>query len=338
MRCWLLFHRDLAPSVPEAAEVIRFQQAAVRAGIDLQVLNPRDFDLIVDSDHSWSAVYRGRTLPKPDLIIPRTGSESSYFTLAVLRHFERQGIALVNGPAAIESVADKLHTLQIVAAAGLPIPKTILGKFPVDVDVVERELGFPVVVKTLKGTRGDGVLLCANREQFKDLAKLLDGATPGADFIFQQYVASSHGRDVRVLVINGEAVAAMERRSADGSFKSNISLGGIGQRFDLPPEMAELAIKVASALHLDVAGVDILFDEHGYRVCEANSSPGFQGLEKACNVSVPDLIFNAMRAKLGLPTLTRPRSSSWRRFMNGLRRSFSSRKRLPDRMESANSL
>src|SRR5262247_4465906 len=179
MRCWLFFHRELAPDVPEAAEVQRFQQAAARAGIELKVLQPRDFDLIVDSRDNWSAIYQGRALSKPDLIIPRTGSESSYFTLAVLRHFERLGVAMVNRPAAIEAVADKLQTLQILSSAGLPIPKTILGKFPVDVDVVERELGFPVVVKTLKGTRGQGVLLCASREQFNDLANLLDGANPG---------------------------------------------------------------------------------------------------------------------------------------------------------------
>lgn len=320
MRCWLFFHRELAPDVPEAPEVYRFQQAASKAGIELRVLQPRDFDLIVDSDDNWSAEYQGRKLPKPDLIIPRTGSETSYFTFAVLRHFERLGVAMVNGPAAIEAVADKLHTLQILSRAGLPIPKTILGKFPVDVNVVERELGFPVVVKTLKGTRGNGVLLCADREQFNDLAKLLDGANPGADFIFQQYIKSSHGRDVRVLVINGKAVAAMERRSSDGSFKSNISLGGVGTCFTPPDEMAQLAVRVTHALGLDVAGVDILFDTNGYRICEANSSPGFQGLEKACNVSVPDAIFDAMRTKLGLPH--RVRGRSWRQFAGSMRKFF----------------
>jgi gamma-F420-2:alpha-L-glutamate ligase len=322
MRCWLLFHRELGPDVPEAPEVYRFQEAAAKAGIELSVLQPRDFDLVVDSNGGWSAIYQGRSLPRPDLIIPRTGSETSYFTLAVLRHFERQGVAMVNGPAAIEAVADKLQTLQILSSAGLPIPKTILGKFPVDVNVVERELGFPVVVKTLKGTRGNGVLLCKDREQFNDLANLLDGASPGADFIFQQYIKASHGRDVRVLVINGQAVAAMERRSADGSFKSNISLGGVGSSFEPPAQMAELAIKVAAALGLDVAGVDILFDTNGYRICEANSSPGFQGLEKACNLSVPDAIFNAMRQRLQIPDVAPP--GSWRRLRGSLRRLFTS--------------
>jgi gamma-F420-2:alpha-L-glutamate ligase len=322
MHCWLFFHREVRRDVPEAAEVMRFQQAAAAAGIRLDVLQPRHFELIVDSAEGWSAIYQGRKLPKPDLIIPRTGSETSYFTLAVLRHFERQGVAMVNSSISIEAVADKLQTLQILSSAGLPIPKTILGKFPVDVNVVERELGFPVVVKTLRGTRGNGVLLCANREQFGDLATLLDGAQLNADFIFQQYVKASHGRDVRVLVVNGRAVAAMERRSTDGSFKSNISLGGVGTAFEPPEEMAELAVRVANVLGLDVAGVDILFDQQGYRICEANSSPGFQGLEKACRISVPDEIFNSMRNKLGI---TQPKRSAWRRLMGSVRNVFGSR-------------
>jgi len=324
MRCWILFHREVRPDVPEGLEILRFQEAAARNGVELQVLNPRDFDLVVGAGSS--AVYRGRPLPRPDLIIPRTGSETSYFTLAVLRHFERQGIPMVNSPAAIEVVADKLHTLQVLDQAGLPIPKTILCKFPVDVNVVERELGFPVVVKTLRGTRGAGVLLCSNREQFNDLASLLDGTSAGADFLFQQYVEASHGHDVRVLVIDGKAVAAMERRSTDGGFKSNISLGGVGMAFKPPEDMAALAVRVAEALHLDVAGIDILFDRDGYRICEANSSPGFQGLERACNISVPDEIFSAMRAKLGLP-MPRPRLSWGRRLAASIRNLLPARQR-----------
>lgn len=302
MRCWLFYNRDLTPSAPEAPEVYRFIEAARALDIDLKVLKPSEFDLVVDSSHGWSATYQGQGLhQKPDLIIPRCGAETSYFTLAVLRHFERQGVAIVNGLSAIESVADKLHTLQIVAGAKLPVPKTILGKFPVDVGLVERELGFPVVVKKLKGTRGNGVMLCNDRAQFDDLANLLDGAASGADFLFQQYIQPSHGRDVRVLVVNGTVVAAMERRSIDGGFKSNISLGGAGRAFKPPAAMATLALKVAAELQLDVAGVDILFDERGYRVCEANSAPGFQGMERACDVDVPKAIFIAMGQKFGIP-------------------------------------
>lgn len=312
---WIFFHEDVGANHPEEPEVRRFQITAARLGINLEILKPQAFDLVVDTRKGWSAIYEGRPLDKPDMIIARTGSETSYFMLAVLRHFERLGVTMVNSPAAIEAVADKLHTLQILSAEGLPIPKTILGKFPVDVDLIERELGFPVVVKTLKGTRGTGVMLCQDRAQFGDLTNLLDGARAETDFIFQRYVRASHGRDVRVLVVGGKAVAAMERRSANGGFKSNISLGGHGSPFDMPPEMAKLAVTVAKALKLDVAGVDILFDEDGYRICEANSSPGFQGLERACGIDVPEIIFKSMMAKYP------PASASlWQRLIRLWRR------------------
>src|ERR1044072_9653583 len=106
MHCWLFFHRELSPGVPEAAEVYGFMEVARRMHMELDVLQPRDFDLVADSTEGWSALYNGRKLKKPDVIIARTGSETSYFTLAVLRHFERQGVAMVNSPAAIEMVAD----------------------------------------------------------------------------------------------------------------------------------------------------------------------------------------------------------------------------------------
>ncbi len=159
-----------------------------------------------------------------------------------MRQLAHQGVDPVNDAEAIEATADKLRSLQILAAAGIPVPRTTLGKFPVDVDLVERELGFPVVVK-------------------------------------------------RLLVVGGKVVAAMERRARDGGFKSNVSLRGEGLSFDPLRELKKLAIKVAKTLNLDIAGVDILFDDNGYQVCEANSSPGFQGLEKALGIDVPELIF-----------------------------------------------
>jgi gamma-F420-2:alpha-L-glutamate ligase len=313
MRGWLLFHNPIDGDAPEAWEIRRLQDVARARGIELSVLQPRAFELIVSTPSDWRAEYAGARLPKPDFIVPRTGAETSYFTLAVLRHFERQGVAMVNGPESVEACADKLQTLQRLAAKGLPIPKTILAKFPVDVDLIARELGFPVVVKTLRSTRGAGVLLCRDREQFHDLALLLGDSSPGSDFIFQQYVEQSHGRDVRLLVVDGKVSAAMERRATDGGFKSNISLGGVGARIRPPPALAELALSATRALGLDVAGIDVLFDGDGYRICEANSSPGFSGLERACGVSVPDLVFDMVESRgLAPAQVKRP---IWRRLL-----------------------
>ncbi len=290
MRGWILFHRELDPALPEVPEIFRFQEAAAGMEMALDVLNPHKFDIVVGADDDWAVTYQDRLMERPDFIICRTGAETDYFTLALLRHFERRGVRLINGPSAIELVADKLHTLQRLIRAGLPIPRSILGKFPMDVELVERELGFPVIVKTLKGTRGAGVLKCEDRSQFEDLAGLLESAGAQADFLLQHYVRASHGRDVRILVVGGRVVAAMERRSLTGGFKSNVSLGGVGAAYNPPPEMAELAVQAADILELDVTGIDILFDEDGYRICEANSAPGFQGLERASGLDIPSAI------------------------------------------------
>lgn len=299
---WILFHRNLDPGLPEVPELFRFQESAASRGIDLEVLHPHSFDLVVGTDEEWSVKYLGRPVEGPDFIICRTGAETDYFTLALLRHFERRGVRLVNGPTSIERVADKLHTLQSLFRAGLPIPRTILGRFPMDADLVERELGFPVIVKTLKGTRGAGVLKCEDRSQFEDLAGLLESADAKADFILQHYIRASHGRDVRVLVVGGRVVAAMERRSLTGAFKSNVSLGGVGTAYNPPPEMAELALRAADTLELDVTGIDILFDADGYRICEANSAPGFEGLERATGLDVSGTILEWIRSTQDAPS------------------------------------
>ncbi|HKT84891.1 MAG TPA: RimK family alpha-L-glutamate ligase [Novosphingobium sp.] len=323
MRAWIFFHRDLAIEEPEAAEIFRFQETAQRLDIELEILKPQDFELIVGVRRGWDASYRERSLEKPDFIIPRTGSETSYFTLAVLRHFERQGVHMVNGADAIECVADKLHSLQQLASHGIPIPRTILGKFPVDIDLIDRELGFPVVVKTVRGTRGENVMLCDSREKFGELAGLLGGARPGGDLIFQRYIGASHGRDVRLFVVGGKVVATMERRAANGGFRANTSQGGSAVRYDPPAEMRALAIRVAEVLQLDVAGVDILFDEHGFRVCEANSAPGFKSLEAACGIDVPETIFRQALRRVQMPQGLWRRATSFLKPRGGKRQSSS---------------
>lgn len=295
MRCWLLFHEDPQSDYPGAYAVRQFIETAAKMDIELAVMNPQDFDLVVDRESNWSALYKGQSLEKPDFVIPRMGSETTYFMLAVLRHLEHQGIRVINSSLGMDAAADKLMTQQILSAQNLPVPKTILAKFPVDIDFVENEIGFPVVVKSLRGTRGSGVVLCETREHFQDLVNLIGHADMGTDFIFQEYIKHSHGRDVRMMVVFGEVIAAVERQAEGELFKSNIEDSTALSPFDPPKDMQKLAIEAAKALQLDIAGVDILFEEDGtYRILEANSAPSFKTIETVCNVNLTEEIFRAM--------------------------------------------
>ena len=276
----------------EMYERERFVEEADKYGIDFSLVFADEIDLIVSRDDRKSIRFRNDIVALPDSILARTGSGTGYFNLSVLRQFERFNVPTLPNSASIEASKDKMYANQILAQAGLPIPKTMLTRFPCKAELVEKVVGFPCVLKVVTGSHGAGVYLCENAKQFEDLSELISSLDFKNSMIVQEYVQYSEGRDLRVIVIGGRVVGAMLRQSTDGSFKANISRGGEGTAFDVDDQMELLAIQTAKVLDLDIAGVDLLFHSDGYRICEANSSPGFKGFEKALGINIPQKVFD----------------------------------------------
>jgi gamma-F420-2:alpha-L-glutamate ligase len=278
----------------------RFQEVAQEEGTELEFYDPNDFDIITTKGGRKSLIHHGREVSLPDFVLPRMGSGTTYFGLAVIRQLERLKVPVINGAESIERAKDKLHTLQILAADNLPTPKTMLARFPVNVDLIEKEFACPLIVKTLSGSEGKGVFLCENREHLEDLLDILNEARDvNVNFIVQEFVSSSKGKDIRVFVVGGMPIAAMLRKGKEGKFKANIAAGGSGEPYELNPEVEWLSVKASQLLDLDIAGVDILFDGEHFKVCEVNSALGFEGLEKATGVNVPHQIYHYIRVRLG---------------------------------------
>jgi ribosomal protein S6--L-glutamate ligase len=112
----------------------------------------------------------------------------------------------------------------------------------------------------------------------------------GQEILLQEFVAESTGRDVRALVVGDRVVGAMRREARKGDFRSNLHRGGEGSALELTPEYAQAAVRAAQALSLEVAGVDLLEAEAGPKVMEVNSSPGFEGLERATGLDIAGAI------------------------------------------------
>ncbi len=299
MNVWILFNEDIEAASAEAFEVRRFVAEGREMGFNVEVYHPEQFDLLVTEEDKGSILVDGKSKPLPDILLPRTYViDTGYFAMAVIRQFERLGVLVYNGAACIETVADKLHTHQILVEQNIPTPTTMLAKFPIDVDLLEDKIGFPVVVKTLLGVNGTGVFLMEDRKHFKDLMDMIFEISPNIQLIFQKFIAKSRGRDIRLFVVDGEVVAAMERRAGNDDFKANISQGGSGIEIKPDQEAVDMAIKTAKALNIQIAGIDLLYGDNGYTVCEANTFPGFKGLETYCNVNIPRLIFTAMEKRL----------------------------------------
>ena len=288
MKLWMLGNRFTT----EIYERERFIEEADRQGIDFSVVFADEIDLIVSRDDRKSIRYKNDVVSLPDVLLARTGSGTGHFNLSVLRQFERLNVPTLPNSASIEASKDKMYANQILAQAGLPIPKTMLTRFPCKAELVERVVGFPCVLKVITGSHGAGVYLCETPKQFEDLSELISSLDFKNSMIVQEYVQYSEGRDLRVIVIGGRVVGAMLRQSTDGSFKANISRGGEGVAHDVDDQMELLAIQTAKTLDLDIAGVDLLFHPDGYRICEANSSPGFKGFEKALDINIPEKVFS----------------------------------------------
>ena len=296
MKLWMLGNR----LTTEMYERERFIEEADKYGIDFSLVFADEIDLIVSRDDRKSIRFRNDIVSLPDVLLARTGSGTGYFNLSVLRQFERLNVPTLPNSASIEASKDKMYANQILAQAGLPIPKTMLTRFPCKAELVEKVVGFPCVLKVITGSHGAGVYLCENAKQFEDLSELISSLDGKTSMIIQEYIKFSEGRDLRVIVVGGRVIGAMQRTSTDGSFKANISRGGKGEPYDVDDEMEMLAIQVAKVLDLDVAGVDLLFHNDGYRICEANSSPGFKGFEQALGINIPQKIFDYAKLRCAL--------------------------------------
>jgi len=289
MKGWILYKKAEKDLSVEDHGVNRLRAAAQSQGVILDVYSPEQFDLL-SSEKALDVVFAGgKPLELPDFLIPRTGAESSYAALAAIRHIEEMSVYVCNTSRAITDVKDKMHMNQRLRAAGLPSPKTLLLRFPICIEFIEQQIGFPLVIKMISGARGQGIYLCETASQFKDLMELLSLQPLKQTYIVQEFVQESYGCDVRVFVLGGRILGCMKRISNEG-FKANFSLGGRVEAYPLNSEIEELALRVAALFQLEIAGIDLLFTKDGFTVCEANSSPGFKGMEQAMNTDIASQI------------------------------------------------
>lgn len=203
---------------------------------------------------------------------------------------ELSGLRLFNSSRSIEICDDKMQTYLSLAGSGVPVVKTVGGllcytheaSIPEELlDKIEKSLGYPVVVKESYGSLGKGVYKAENRAELYALCEKVKTIP----HLFQQFVAESAGRDIRVIVIGGECVAAMQRIS-NGDFRSNLELGGRGVPYEIDPKLRDMCVRTAKTLNLDYCGIDVLTGENGYAICEVNSNAFFGGIERVTGVNV----------------------------------------------------
>ena len=279
---------------PRLYSTRRLVEEARLREIDVAVINPMQFSLFV-AQQDIGILHQGQKFDY-DAVIPRIGHSITKHGVAVLRHLEQLDVWTANTSQGILQSRDKLHSSQILARNRIPTPRTAYVRDMKDIErAIEAVGGLPVVVKVTQGTQGQGVFL---RHTLHETTNLVQGLlVTGKAVLIQEYIAESHGKDIRALVVGGKVVACMRRKARGREFRSNYHLNGTVEKVDISEEYAEVACRAARVLGLNVAGVDLLEGNDGPLVLEVNSSPGLEGIEKASGVNVAGAIIDYVIAE-----------------------------------------
>lgn len=237
--------------------------------------------------------YKGKLLKDFDVVIPRIASHMTRYGTAILRQFEMQGVYTPTSSIAIVRARDKLRSMQLLARAGVGVPKTVFARSAADVTELIDELGgTPVIIKLARGTHGNGVVLAETKKAAKSVLQafyVMD--EDGTNILLQEFVKESAGTDIRAFVVGGKVVASMQRQSLDDDFRSNLHQGGEGKVIKLTDEERKTAQRAAKAMGLPICGVDMMRSDRGPLVLEVNASPGF-GIEKVTGRDVAGKILD----------------------------------------------
>lgn len=275
----------------------RLKKEAELRGHNVRVINYAK--CYVTSEQSNPIVrYEGEPLVDIDVIIPRIAAGLTKYGTAMVRQFEMQGVFSTASSLAVNRTRDKLRATQILARAGVGIPKTVFARETADVeDVIAQAGGTPLIIKVARGTHGRGVVLAETRKAAEAVMQAF--YVERVNFLVQEFVEEADGADVRAFVVGGKVVASVKRQSLDDDFRSNLHQGGQAVAVKLTEDERRTAQKAAKAMGLPICGVDMVRSERGPLVLEVNSSPGLFSVESVTERNVAGKIIEYVEQNAG---------------------------------------
>jgi alpha-L-glutamate ligases, RimK family len=268
----------------------RLKEEAEKRGHEVRVIKYKNCYASIEQE-SQGVKYNGKLLSGFDAVIPRISNAMTRYGTAIVRQFEMQGVYSTSSSIAIVRARDKLRSAQLLAKAGVDIPKTVFSRNTADIDDLLEEIGgTPVIIKLARGTHGNGVVLAETKKAAKSVLQAFYLTNDdGTNILIQEYIEESAGVDIRAFVVGSQVVASMKRQSLDEDFRSNLHQGGEGKTIKLTDIEIKTAIRAAKAMGLHIAGVDLMRSKRGPLVLEVNASPGF-GIEKVTGRNVAEKI------------------------------------------------
>lgn len=243
-----------------------------RRGVNVELVDVRRLVFDTDSD-----------VTRWDTVLERCVQQSH--ALAALRLLEDRGVVTVNPHAVVANCADKVVTTSLLAAAGVPVPRTLVA-FSIEgaLEAIEA-VGYPAVLKPPVGSWGRLLARVNDRDAAEALLehKATLGSVAHQVFYVQQHVAKP-GRDIRVFVAGDEVICAIQRLS--DHWVTNTARGAVTTNRPVTAEIADVSLRAAAAVGGGLLAVDLLEDGERLLVSEVNHTMEFRNSEDVTGVDI----------------------------------------------------
>ena len=248
----------------------RLMEEAAKEGMQLSLIGVHDTCVT-----SKGLYHCGEKLEKRDFLIQRYkwGKVKNELNILCGRAYNQLD--------AFNRYVNKFEQMKRLSSEYFSKPGYLLGIPCIPYDWVAEELGVPFVAKGLENSMGREILLIQSREDYDGLME----SNPKKEWLFEEYISESYGRDLRIFSIRGRAVAAMTRTS-QGDFRANVALGAKVENYPVTEEIQRIAQDIYAQTGLDFVGIDLLFGKDGLYFCEINVMPGIEGMETASSLNI----------------------------------------------------
>ena len=183
---------------------------------------------------------------------------------------------------------NKMFMTLLLKKNNVPTPKTYFSFSSESVADNLEKVGYPLVIKPVIGSWGRGVMPIKDKDTLDGIVEVREVTDSPHDRIYYlQELVKRPPRDIRVITIGDEPIAAMYRKSG-GGFKTNIALGADPELCEITKEMEDLASKASKAMGGGILGIDMMEDEEtGLTVHEVNNTVEFKGLARVAQRNIP---------------------------------------------------
>lgn len=199
--------------------------------------------------------------------------------------FESIGVRVINKTVSMFNTKNKGVTATILKYNNINTPDFLVDQKASYDQVKDYFQESQFVLKSNDGSGGEDVYLVKNEVEYQSAVNKIYG-----EFICQRFIASSHGKDIRLYIIGNRVIGGVLRQSHH-DFRSNYTLGGYAKEITITEEMEKIALKACAALQIEFAGIDLLFTESGFTICEINGNAGFRTLSSVTEVDMGDELF-----------------------------------------------